>query len=331
MVNAEREGVFMPKLEKVVIAIDTSLEANQLRFLAGLELIKDSDVTLVHLVQDIDYGDGVSFNIAFPGDEDRSKLNHAVLEKLKQLAPQILPSGHKGRVEYDCLFAEDIKDAFCRFLLESRADMAIIASYHHHHIYDVSFGDYVSNRAPCGVMVLKGRATASLRSVVVGVKLDEEHDLAASLSKLDFLLSSDITLLHVSKFQEFGQFSELNFPPYEVSDERLVVEQEVLRRLNNIKEDLVSKGFQGEIQSVCEFSNHPKNAFLTFLENNHFELACTFRGKRRFIRGSFVQYLLHHSDVTTLVLNPTDADTSDLHFHPSAVNRLKGKSDEARG
>jgi hypothetical protein len=309
----------MTRPENVVIAIDTALEPHQLKLFSRIDFIKESHVTLVHLVQDIDYGDGVSFNIAFPNDEDKSKLSSAVITKLKQISLDILPTDFQGHVDYKCLFAEDIKDGFCKYLSSVKADLAIVASFHQHHVINISFGDYISAKAPCGVIVIKTRSP-KVRKVVVGVKLDEKKDLTEALFQYDFLTTADITLLHVAHVGEFSIFSELNMTPYSLNEEKLVVEQEVLKGLDLLKERLKQRGFRGEIATVCEFSHHPKKHFLSFIEKKELELALVIRGKRKNIRGSFTQYLLHHSHVSTMVLKPEDANLNTQNFQPTNLN-----------
>lgn len=317
----------MSSLDKVVIALDTSLERDQLKVFSGMDFLKNCDVTLVHLVQEVDYSDGISFNVAFPTDEDKSKLTDAVIEKMKQLSLEILPPGHLGSIDYVCLFAENIKDAFCQYLAETKVRLAVVASFHRHSVFDVSFGDYLSKKAPCGVLVIKGKGT-NVKSVAVGVKLTEEGDVASEIAKYEFLRTANITLLHISRFSEFGLFSELDLYPYPRDEGKLLVEQEVLKRLDKIKAGLVGNGFTGEVLTVCEFSDHPKKHFLSYMEKNQIGFALLFRGRPgSIIRGSFAQHLLHQGDASTLVSKLHDTEPRDQHFHPSYLNRLQRRSD----
>lgn len=322
-------GAIMPNPYKVVIAVDTTLREEKLKSLSDLPFIHGSDVTFVHMIQNLEYGDGLAFNVTFRDDVDKSKLVNAVVEKMRQLSTTILPPGHPGKVEFKCLFADDIGEAFCRHLSESKANLAIVASFDQHRVYNISFGDYVSKFAPCHVAVVKTNPS-HLNKVVVGLKLDEVEDLTSELSKLEFLKTTDLVLLHISSYKEYEKFSDLSLTPYSVDEEKLVVEQEILKRLNRIRDGLVNHGFSGEVTTVCEFSNHPKKNFNEHVSKTRAGFILIFGSKEKKVRGSFVQYLLHHGNVSVIVLRHGDAGPAERHFHPAYLHRLQGNLNEKR-
>lgn len=299
--------------KKVVIAIDTSLESNQLKSVSNLEFIKNGDVTFVHLVKDV------------VTEEDKIKIEEAVLQKMKQMSQDVLPLEFLGLVRFKCLFAFNIKEAFCRFLTEERADLAIVTSCKRHHILDISFGDYISSKSSCAVLVIKNKVPR-LKNVVIGIKFEEEADVVTELSKVELIQKLDITLIHISRFNEFNVLSEFDLSPFVVDEQKLVVEKEVLKRLEKIKTFLSRKGFSGQISFACEFSNHVRHHFVSYLNKSHSDFVIVFRDKKKNIRGSFVRYLLHHADIPVLVLNPLNKSET-LHFHPYSLNRLGGIAD----
>lgn len=141
--------------QKIVLAIDTSREGSFFKELACLDFLHQSEVHLVHVVQEMDYTDGFSFSVPFPLEEDKDRFRTAVTIKLKQMAEDYLPEGLRGPVITQCLFSADPKREFCRYLQESGADLAVVITREHRGLFESSFASSVSRHSPCSVLVLK--------------------------------------------------------------------------------------------------------------------------------------------------------------------------------
>ena len=309
----------MYELRKVAIAIDTFLNLDQLELYSSLDFIRNCDITLVHIVREVVASDGISFNVAFPDFGEKEEFRIATLDKLEKLSLSILPTGFSGNIHFECLFALDPVDSFCTFLSNEKFELAIVASFEHHHLFDISFSDKISKKAICDVMVMKSRLPMT-NKIVVGVKLDEEERLIEELSKRRYYSDSDIVLLHISDITSFSY-----------AEEQFVIEQDILKKLDLIKQHLIEKGFTGKISSVCEFSDHPKKHFIFYLHKTHPRLAVVFQTNKRVLLGSFIQYLLHKSAKSIMILKPSSMDLSEQHFHPFKLHGLNPHGGELRG
>lgn len=149
----ERHDMSFP--EKTVLAVDTNIGPDILKPIHRLDFLSRSEIHFIHIVQKFEYGDGLSFNVTFPFDEDMDIFRESIIKKMKEMTKEILPVWHQGHVVYECRFAFDPKEDFCKYLEEVNADLAIIATRARRGIFESSFASRVTSHSKCSVLVLK--------------------------------------------------------------------------------------------------------------------------------------------------------------------------------
>jgi nucleotide-binding universal stress UspA family protein len=141
--------------EKVVVAIDTSQSFEGLESIRKMDWLNEAQFSFVHVFKLLSYGDGLSFNVAFPIQENQEELTEAVVAKMKSVAPQILPFGHIGKITFKCLFDEDPKEKLNIYLEEHKIDLLIISNRKNRGLFESSFSNYFCLHAPCSVLVMR--------------------------------------------------------------------------------------------------------------------------------------------------------------------------------
>lgn len=144
----------------------------------------------------------------------------------------------------------------------------------------------------------------SFKKVILGVKLDEGFEIVSLLNRLDFLKTSDIFLVHVSRSTDHSLFPELKLAFYPSGEEKIILEQAIIGKLNQIKNSMVSSGRSGEIQVECLFSGNPKKSFCQFASEINSDLILLMAEKSKFPIASFVQYQIDHSKIPVFILRP---------------------------
>jgi len=142
---------------KTIIAVDTAREIDLLRPIHRMDFLANSEIHMVHMLRKMDYGDGLSFNVNFPLDQDLEAIKAAVIAKMKSMAPEVIPSQYTGKVIFDCLIGYDPKKDFAKYVNEAEADFVIIASRPTHGVFESSFAYYVSRHCHSNVMVIKSQ------------------------------------------------------------------------------------------------------------------------------------------------------------------------------
>ncbi len=140
-----------------VVAYDSSHDFNILKPIHKMDFLVNTEIHIVHIVKRVFYGDGLSFNVTFLEQEDQAPLRIAIINTMKDFVHGILPTCHVGKVKFECIFGDDPKEDFCRYLQSSKADLGLIASREKHGFFDSSFAYYVSTHAPCSVIVTRSK------------------------------------------------------------------------------------------------------------------------------------------------------------------------------
>ena len=141
--------------QKVVIAVDTAIPAEVLMPIKKMDWLKDSEIQFVHVFKILNYGDGLSFNVAFPFQQDRAELSEAVIQKLKEYAELCLPYGYLGKVLCQCLFDENPKEKLVQYLHDQQIDLVIVATRERKGLFESSFASYLNRHAPCSVLIIR--------------------------------------------------------------------------------------------------------------------------------------------------------------------------------
>lgn len=140
---------------RAVVAVDTSHDLSILKPIHRMDFLTNSEIHLVHVVQEIDYTDGLSFSVSIPLIEDMADFKLAVINKMKSVSDDILPYGFQGKVIYSCLFAYDPCLSFCRYLDEVKADLAVVVTREKRGLFESSFARNLGKHASCNVLVHK--------------------------------------------------------------------------------------------------------------------------------------------------------------------------------
>jgi nucleotide-binding universal stress UspA family protein len=140
-----------------IIAVDTAREIDLLRPIHRMDFLANSEIHMVHMLRKMDYGDGLSFNVNFPLDQDLEAIKTAVISKMRAMAPEVIPYQYAGKVIFDCLIGLDPKQDFAKYVNEVEADLIIIASRATHGLFESSFAYYVSRHCRSNVLVIKSQ------------------------------------------------------------------------------------------------------------------------------------------------------------------------------
>lgn len=141
--------------QKVVVATDTALPVSVLEPIRKMEWLNEAEIHLVHVFKLLNYGDGLSFNVAFPFQQDRAELAEAVVTKMKEMATKCLPYGHIGKVAYQCLFDDNPKEKMNQYLHDHQIDLIIVATRERKGLFESSFATYLCRHASCSVLVIR--------------------------------------------------------------------------------------------------------------------------------------------------------------------------------
>jgi len=290
--------------KKTVIAYDFLDDDNALRPLEHLSFLASSEIHFVHIVPEISDVNGVSLEVMFPKKETINSIRESVLLKMKRAALEVLPDSFSSKVTYTCLFSEDVREAFCQYLVDQQADLAIVVARQKRGIFDSSFSYYAGKYSPCSVLVLKSGSTIrSFKQVVIGVDFKNSPQLWQNLKKLDFLKNSNINFLNVNRFPDIGYFSDIAFCPEK--ELKLVLLQKCEEKLKEFSSNCHLEEFTGDINHECVLSSNPKKDFNNFLIDHHVHLAVILESDSNQRYQGFLHYQLTHSDVPVLILNRT--------------------------
>lgn len=141
--------------KKVAIAIDTALPVTILEPIRKMEWLNEAEIHLIHVFKLLNYGDGLSFNVAFPFQQDRAELSEAVVNKMTELSSKFLPYGHIGKVIYQCLFDDNPKEKMNQYLHDHQIDLAIVGTRERKGLFESSFANYLCRHAACSVLVIR--------------------------------------------------------------------------------------------------------------------------------------------------------------------------------
>lgn len=143
--------------QKVVIAVPLIENmAEMLREVRGMDFLKDSEVHLVSVFNTINYAVGLGeFPLIYPVVEDREAIEKSIINKLRQIRSDILPSGLENRAQVRCLFGENVKETFCTYAEEIKADTVIVATRKKRDLFESSFAHYVMKHLDADIIILK--------------------------------------------------------------------------------------------------------------------------------------------------------------------------------
>lgn len=144
----------------------------------------------------------------------------------------------------------------------------------------------------------------SYKRVVIGIKFGEDEETLRSLGKIEFLKNAEIFLTHVSRVTDYTFLPDLNLPLYPSADAKVIVEQTVLGKLNQIKSELSTLGLTGNINADCIFSENLKKGFCHFVNEMHADLVVLLAEKEISVFDSFIHYQLNHTKAPVLILRP---------------------------
>lgn len=143
--------------KKVAVAVEIDEEiANLFDMIREMDFLKDSELNFVHVVHTISYSFGLADSpLVYPIEADRLEIRKIVLDKLTRFSNEHLPRGFSGKVNIHCLFAENLKDEFSRFVKDQKIDLVIVATRLKHGFLESSFAQYVNKHTDANMLLLK--------------------------------------------------------------------------------------------------------------------------------------------------------------------------------
>lgn len=143
--------------KKVLLAVPlVDNMADMLKGVQGMDFLKESEVHLVTVFNTINYAVGLGeFPLVYPVIEDREKIEAAILSKLNVLKKEILPEAIAQKSGVHCLFGENVKETFCDFAKEVKADTVIVATRKKRDFFESSFAHYVTKHLDADIIIIK--------------------------------------------------------------------------------------------------------------------------------------------------------------------------------
>lgn len=144
--------------KKIIVAVSLEEETHRpLMQLKSMNIEKDAEIHLVHVIPTIIYARGMQFSVlTYPLPEERPKIEESIMAKLAEVKKEIFPD-HKN-VIFKCLFDANEKAAFNDYVEEQKADLVVVATRGRHGIknfFDSSFAQHQLKYAPANVLVLR--------------------------------------------------------------------------------------------------------------------------------------------------------------------------------
>ncbi len=129
---------------------------DMLKGVKGMDFLKDSEVHLVTVFNTINYAVGLGeFPLVYPVIEDREKIELAIITKLNALKKEILPEAIVEKSVAHCLFGENVKETFCDFAKEVKADTVVVATRKKRDFFESSFAHYVTKHLDADIIIIK--------------------------------------------------------------------------------------------------------------------------------------------------------------------------------
>lgn len=130
-----------------------------------------------------------------------------------------------------------------------------------------------------------------IRNVVIAIKLNEDLGALRTIKQMEYLNESNIYLVHYSKMNE-------------TAEAKLVIEQSVIKKLEEYKSSIRPGNFVGEIISECHFSSNPKKDFSSYLAQLRPDLVMLIPPQKQSFFGSFIHYQFIHTNANLFIVRP---------------------------
>ena len=142
------------------------------------------------------------------------------------------------------------------------------------------------------------------KCVVVAVDLADDIEVVLSrLHKMDFIKDAEIHLVHVSLKIVYSYpigFGALTYP---ITDDRVVIEQTVVKEISDLKDRILPVGHTGRIVVECLFGEKPAETFCNYAKEKNADLMIVVpRKKKGIFDSSFAKYVINHSDINVMLL-----------------------------
>jgi hypothetical protein len=144
---------------KVAVAINLNQPMTDiLSALKAMDFINKSEVHFVNINLTTTYAIGLGeSSIVYPLESDQKKIQESTVSALQKLASQLLSSKFEGDIITDCLFSDDPKRKFCRYVEEKNIDTVILASREKKGLFESSFTQYVTKHSRANMIILKNK------------------------------------------------------------------------------------------------------------------------------------------------------------------------------
>ena len=281
-----------------VIAVDiTTSGLDSLKPIHRLDFLKKSDIHYVHVVQTLNYGEEL---------KDKSFIEFAIIKKMKDMANEIIPYDHQGKVHYHCLFGDSPKAEFCHFLTEIKAELSIVATRKELEWYSSSFAHYVGMNACSDVLILRSDETARYNfkgpiRVAYGVKLKFDSSGIHSLKNYDLFEFAHIKVIHVCPVIDLSVLKGLNLPTYPSAETQTVIDSGIRSKLNSEEKNIVPDNFKGEYSVECMFTSKIKKDFCEMTNSLHSDFVVLVPENKKCF-GGFIPYQLNHNSSNILLI-----------------------------
>jgi hypothetical protein len=287
----------------VLIGIDvSSYKSEHFESIRRMDFLKDSDIHIINIVQEYVTGYDLMQDAQIFFQEDKLKIQHSVLAKLKEISKEILPSNLSGKIFYHCLFGFDPKRMLVSAASEFGAQLIILFNRKNLPLFDESTCYFCGLHSSSDVLILRESSHDQFKgrlNVTCALKIDEDSLTSFNLKRYSFLSRSNIHLVHISPQSHFSSFFNV-FNSIFKEERELVIREAVLNKLEKNRTRFLPDDFQGEYHHNCLFSNHVKHSFCEFSNTKDSDLMVIPQKHKAF--GTFFHYQLNHFQRNILIL-----------------------------
>lgn len=140
------------------------------------------------------------------------------------------------------------------------------------------------------------------RLAVIAVDTTNNLDVLRPVHKMDFMLDTEIHLVHVVRKMDYDDGLSFNatFPLYQDTD---AIKEAVMAKLKSIAPEILPYQHIGKIKFQCLFGFDPKHDFCQYLEEVKSDLVMVAsRPKHGLFESSFAYYVGRHAPCNVLVI-----------------------------
>lgn len=147
----------MKYFRKVAVAVDLTQDFPQVfQSIKELENLKHAEIHFVNVFQTTYFPMGLGeTSLVYPLETDRKLIEESVMATLEKKSSELLPKDFTGKVILKCLFSDDPKFEFSKYVATEKIDLVVVATRQKHGIFQSSFTNYLANHSAANILMLK--------------------------------------------------------------------------------------------------------------------------------------------------------------------------------